>query len=156
MIELVLDLRIRNVLARFENDPWKNYGRESVNGACLSCRPPARPLGRRQYRGSLKGCFVKPYFVYIYIYILFLWIDYNGLDWFLCVNGENIAVMIWDNPTNIYLEKYISIWQNYTQYITCHACKSKLFLLSLSAAARQEVVGTFDGLRSVHLNSNIS
>ena len=37
----------------------KNYGRESVNGACLPCRPPACPLGRRQYPGALKGCGVK-------------------------------------------------------------------------------------------------
>ena len=37
MIELVRDLRVINVLAKFEND-----GRESVNGACLPCRPPAR------------------------------------------------------------------------------------------------------------------
>ena len=37
----------------------KNYGRESVNGACLPCRPPARPLGVRQYPGALKGCGVK-------------------------------------------------------------------------------------------------
>ena len=33
----------------------KNYGRESVNGACLPCRPP----GVRQYPGALKGCGVK-------------------------------------------------------------------------------------------------
>ena len=42
---------------------WKwsveNCGRESVNGACLPCRPPTRPLGRRQYPGALKGCGVK-------------------------------------------------------------------------------------------------
>ena len=37
----------------------KNYGRESVNGACLPCRPPARPLGVGQYPGALKGCGVK-------------------------------------------------------------------------------------------------
>ena len=37
----------------------KNCGRESVNGACLPCSPPARPLGRRQYPGALKGCGVK-------------------------------------------------------------------------------------------------
>ena len=32
MIKLVRDLRVINVLAKFENDPWKSYGRESVNG----------------------------------------------------------------------------------------------------------------------------
>ena len=32
MIELVRDLRVVNVLAKFENDPCENYGRESVNG----------------------------------------------------------------------------------------------------------------------------
>ena len=35
----------------------KNYGRESVNGSCLPCRPTAHPpLGRRQYPRALKGC----------------------------------------------------------------------------------------------------
>ena len=37
----------------------KNYGRESVNGACLPCRLPARQLGVGQYPGALKGCGVK-------------------------------------------------------------------------------------------------
>ena len=37
----------------------ENYGRESVNGACLPSRPPAHPLGLRQYPGALKGCGVK-------------------------------------------------------------------------------------------------
>ena len=32
MIELVRDLKVINVLTKFENDPWKNCGRESVNG----------------------------------------------------------------------------------------------------------------------------
>ena len=45
MIELVRDLREINVFAKFENDLWKNYGRESVNGACLPCRPPAHRAG---------------------------------------------------------------------------------------------------------------
>ena len=34
-------------------------GCESVNEAFLPCHPPARPLGRRQYLGDLKGCGVK-------------------------------------------------------------------------------------------------
>ena len=67
MIELVRDHRVINVLAKFENDPCKKYGRESVNGACLPCRPPARPpdhpparpLRVRQYPGALKGSGVK-------------------------------------------------------------------------------------------------
>ena len=62
MIELVRDLRVINVLAKFENDPW-NIMDVSVNGACLPCRPPARPparpFGERQYPGALKGCGVK-------------------------------------------------------------------------------------------------
>ena len=38
----------------------KNYGRESVNGACLPCRPPARPPARgTTIPRSLKGCGVK-------------------------------------------------------------------------------------------------
>ena len=32
MIELVRDLRAINVLAKFENDPWKFFRRESANG----------------------------------------------------------------------------------------------------------------------------
>ena len=43
MIEIVRDLTAINVLAKFENDPWKIMESESVNGACLLCRPPARP-----------------------------------------------------------------------------------------------------------------
>ena len=34
----------------------KNYERESVNWACLPCRPPFHPPGRWQYPGALKGC----------------------------------------------------------------------------------------------------
>ena len=41
MIELVRDLRVINVLAKFENDLWQIMD-VRVNGACLSCRPPAR------------------------------------------------------------------------------------------------------------------
>ena len=37
----------------------KNCWRESVNGACLPCRP----LGRRQYPRALKGCWV--FFIYL-------------------------------------------------------------------------------------------
>ena len=37
----------------------KNYGRESVNGTCLPCRPPARLLRRRHYPIVLKGWGIK-------------------------------------------------------------------------------------------------
>ena len=53
MIELVWDLRAINVLAKFENDPWKIVDVRVLTG--LVC-PAARPLGRRQYPGALKGC----------------------------------------------------------------------------------------------------
>ena len=56
MIELVPDLRVINVLAKFENDPWKIGDVGVLTG--LVC-PSARPLGRRQYPGALKGCGVK-------------------------------------------------------------------------------------------------
>ena len=56
MIELVRDLRVINVLAKFENDPWKIMDVRVVTG--LVC-PAARPFGRRQYPGALKGCGVK-------------------------------------------------------------------------------------------------
>ena len=58
MIELVRDLRVINVLAKFENDPWKIMDVRVLTG--LVC-PPARPLGVRQYPGALKGCgVIKP------------------------------------------------------------------------------------------------
>ena len=53
MIELVRDLRVINVLAKFENDPWKIMDVRVLTG--LVC-PAARPLGVRQYPGALKGC----------------------------------------------------------------------------------------------------
>ena len=56
MIELVRDLRVINVLAKFENDPWKIMDVRVLTG--LVC-PAARPLGVRQYPGALKGCGVK-------------------------------------------------------------------------------------------------
>ena len=64
MIELVRDLRAINVLAKFENDPWKIMDVRVLTGlvcpaARPPARPPARPLGVRQYPGALKGCGVK-------------------------------------------------------------------------------------------------
>ena len=60
MIELVRDLRAINVLAKFENDPWKIMDVRVLTGlVCPAARPPARPLGVRQYPGALKGCGVK-------------------------------------------------------------------------------------------------
>ena len=56
MIELVRDLRVINVLAKFENDLWKIMDVRVLTG--LVC-PAARPLGVRQYPGALKGCGVK-------------------------------------------------------------------------------------------------
>ena len=56
MIELVRDIRVVNVLAKFENDPWKIMDVRVLTG--LVC-PAARPLGVRQYPGALKGCGVK-------------------------------------------------------------------------------------------------
>ena len=56
MIELIRDLRAINVLAKFENDPWKIMDVRVLTG--LVC-PAARPLGVRQYPGALKGCGVK-------------------------------------------------------------------------------------------------
>ena len=55
MIELVRDLREINVLAKFEKDPWKIMDVRVPP----ETRPPARPLGRRQYPGALKGCGVE-------------------------------------------------------------------------------------------------
>ena len=56
MIKLVWDLRVINVLAKFENDPWKIMDVRVLTG--LVC-PAARPLGVRQYPGALKRCGVK-------------------------------------------------------------------------------------------------
>ena len=60
MIELVRDLRVINVLAKFENDPWKIMDVRVLTR--LVC-PAARPLGRRQYPGALKGWGVKTYVI---------------------------------------------------------------------------------------------
>ena len=57
MIELVQDLRAINVLAKFENDPWKIMDVRVLTG--LSALPPAHPLGVPQYPGALEGCGVK-------------------------------------------------------------------------------------------------
>ena len=44
MIELVRDLRAINVLAKFENDPWKIMDVRVLTGlVCPAARPPARP-----------------------------------------------------------------------------------------------------------------
>ena len=60
MIELVRGLRVINVLAKFENDPWKITDVRVLTGlVCPAARPPASPLGVRQYPGALKGCGVK-------------------------------------------------------------------------------------------------
>ena len=65
MIELVRDLRTINVLAKFENDPWKIMDVRVLTGlVCPAARPPARPPVRPPARGttiprSLKGCGVK-------------------------------------------------------------------------------------------------
>ena len=43
MIELVQDLRVINVLAKFENDPWKIIDVRVLTGlACPATHPPAR------------------------------------------------------------------------------------------------------------------
>ena len=43
MIELVRDLRVINVLAKFENDPWKIMDVRVLTGlVCPAARPPAR------------------------------------------------------------------------------------------------------------------
>ena len=53
MIELVRDLRVINVFAKFENDPWQIM---DVSVLTVRVCPAARPPGRRQYPGALKGC----------------------------------------------------------------------------------------------------
>ena len=50
MIELVRDLRAINVLAKFENDPWKIMDVRVLTGlVCPAARPPARPPARSGY-----------------------------------------------------------------------------------------------------------
>ena len=50
MIELVRDLRTINVLAKFENDPWKIMDVRVLTGlVCPAARPPARPPARPGY-----------------------------------------------------------------------------------------------------------
>ena len=59
MIELVRDLRVINVLAKVENDPWKIMDVRVLTGlVCPAARPPARsgydntpePLSKNEYR----------------------------------------------------------------------------------------------------------
>ena len=38
IIELVRDLKAKNVIATFKKMIWESYERESANGACLPCR----------------------------------------------------------------------------------------------------------------------
>ena len=53
---IVRDLRTINVLAKFENDPWKIMDVRVLTGlVCPAARPPARPLGVRQYPGALRA-----------------------------------------------------------------------------------------------------
>ena len=59
MIELVRDLKLINVLAKFENDPWKIMDGIVLTGLVCPAARPQRPLRRRQYPGALKGCGVK-------------------------------------------------------------------------------------------------
>ena len=62
MMKLVQDLGVINVLAKFENDPWKIMDVRVLTGlVCPAARPPAHPLEQRQYPGALKGCGVKMY-----------------------------------------------------------------------------------------------
>ena len=42
MIELVRDLRVINVLAKFENDPWKIMDMRVLTELVCPARPPAR------------------------------------------------------------------------------------------------------------------
>ena len=56
-----------NVLAKFENDPWKITDVIALTGLhCLAARPTDRPLGRRQYPGALKGCGLTNHLLDIY------------------------------------------------------------------------------------------
>ena len=51
MIKLVRDLRAINVLAKFENDPWKIMDVRVLTGlVCPAARPPARPPARTPAR----------------------------------------------------------------------------------------------------------
>ena len=45
MIKLVRDLRVINVLAKFENDPWKIMDVRVLTGlVCPAAHPPARSV----------------------------------------------------------------------------------------------------------------
>ena len=53
MIELVRDLRVINVLTKFENDPWKIMDVRVLTGlVCPAARPPARPSARPPARSG--------------------------------------------------------------------------------------------------------
>ena len=62
MIKLVRDLRVMNILAKFQNYPWKIADVRVLTGLVCptAARPPAHQLGWQQYpRALLKGCMVK-------------------------------------------------------------------------------------------------
>ena len=53
MIELVRDLRVINVLAKFENDQWKIMDVRVLTGfVCPAAHPPARPSARPPARSG--------------------------------------------------------------------------------------------------------
>ena len=53
MIELVRDLRVINVLPKFENDPWKIVDVRVLTGlVCPAARPPIRPPARPSARSG--------------------------------------------------------------------------------------------------------
>ena len=53
MIELVRDLRVINVLAKFENDLWKIMDVRVLTGlVCPAARPPVRPPTRPPARSG--------------------------------------------------------------------------------------------------------
>ena len=59
MIELFRDLWVINVLAKFENDPWKIMDVRVLTGlVCPAARPPARS-GDDNTPEPLKGCGVQ-------------------------------------------------------------------------------------------------
>ena len=103
MIELVRYLRVIYVLAKFENDPWKIMDVRVLTGlVCPVARPPARPLGRRQYPGALKGCGVKTLIPNYRVAKLLLWPLWlcnsalyvlNHLTWYQ-MKGENYSYHI--------------------------------------------------------------
>ena len=124
MIELVRDLRVMNMLAKFENDPWKIMDVRVLTGLVW---PAARPLEVRQYPGARKGCGVKKQSIQNVLVIMvynsikyfneYMSVDYNSIGH---IEIKVFGIQSTDTHSLIWILSYTYII-SFTQ-ITWHGC----------------------------------